>query len=220
MWVAKAGKPIREEDGRSIKFTGDYAMFSISESAASDCVQHYAEAHGIEGVVLRLPPVYGYGPHTEIFKDGKPIKTGFQIFIDNAQQGLPIELWGDPSNGRDIVYVKDVVHAIEIALERKGIGGLYNISSGRLLTLREQAEAIVRVFSPPGKQSELRNRPEKPNLVETYVYDIGKAKRTLGWEPKYSFEDMLRDYQSEKDSGRFSFLVEKRNMMLQDTENK
>jgi UDP-glucose 4-epimerase len=215
MWDRKRGEAIREEDGRSIKFTGDYAMFSISESAAADCVEHFREAHGLEGVTLRLPPVYGYGPHTEIFKDGKPIKTGFQIFIDAAERAAPIELWGDPNNGRDIVYVKDVVDAIERALDRRGVGGLYNISSGRRLTLREQVEAILRVFSPPDKKSELRLLPDKPNLVENYFYDIGKAMRVLGWEPKYTFDEMLVDYRREQESGRFSYLIEKRRQLMQ-----
>jgi UDP-glucose 4-epimerase len=215
MWEEKASRPIREDDGRSIKFTGDYAMFSISESAAADCVEHYAQTYGIEGVVLRLPPVYGYGPHTEIFKDGKPIKTGFQIFIDRARAGEPIELWGDVKNGRDIVYVKDVVSAMELALEKRGVGGLYNISSGRRLTLEEQASTIVGLFSPPEKRSELKARPEIANNIENYVYDIDKAKRVLGWEPKYSFEDMLRDYERELESQRFAFLVEKRKRMLE-----
>lgn len=215
MWEQKKGTAIRESDGRAIKFTGDYAMFSISESAGADCVEHYAQTYGIEGVVFRLPPVYGYGPHTEIFKDGKPIKTGFQVFIEKAERGLPLELWGDPTNGRDIVYVKDVVAAFQAALTTRRIGGLYNISSGRLLSLAEQAESIIRVFSPPDRPSEIRYRPEKPNLIEPYFYDIEKAKRAMGWQPQFSFEDMLIDYRKEMDSGRFDYLLEKRRMQMQ-----
>lgn len=215
MWEGKNGVPIRESDGRSIKYTGDYAMFSISESAAADCVEHFAQTYGIEGVVFRLPPVYGYGPHTEIFKDGKPLKTGFQVFIEKAERGEPLELWGDPSNGRDIVYVKDVVEAFELALVTQGIGGLYNISSGHRLSLREQADAIIRVFSPAERPSDIRYVPEKPNFIESYVYDVEKAKRNFGWFPKYSFEDMLVDYRRETESGRFAYLVEKRRLQLQ-----
>lgn len=215
MWAEKSGTPILESDGRSIKFSGEYAMFSISESAAADCVEHYAQTYGIEGIVLRLPPVYGYGPHTEIFKGGKPLKTGFQVFIENAERSRPLELWGDPENGRDIVYVKDVVSAIGLALGKPGVGGLYNISSGRRLTLKEQAQCIIRLFSPPGRPSEIHYLPDKPNLIESYVYDIDKARRVLGWQPEFSFEDMLVDYRKEMDSGRFAYLVEKRRLMMQ-----
>src|ERR1700730_1092240 len=215
MWTEKGGRPIRETDGRSIMFTGDYAMFSISESAASDGVEHYNRRYGIEGVILRLPPVYGFGPHLEIFKDGKSIKTGFIALIENAESGDPLVLWGDPSKARDIIYVKDVVAAVLLALRRTNVAGLYNISSGQQLSLQEQAEAVIRVFSPSGRRSEIRYQPETPHHFESYVYDIGKARQVLGWQPKYSFENMLRDYRKERESGRFSFLIQKRKALME-----
>jgi UDP-glucose 4-epimerase len=215
LWTEKAGQPIRETDGRSIKFTGDYAMFSISESAASDCVEHYSKLYGIEGIILRLPPVYGFGPHLEIFKDGKPIKTGFLALIENAERGDPLILWGDPSTARDIVYVKDVVAAVVLALRRASVSGLYNISSGQQLSLQEQAECVIRVFSPPDKRSEIRYQPETPHYFESFLYDIGKARKILGWQPKYAFEDMLRDYRKERESGRFDFLIQKRTALIE-----
>ena len=214
LWATKAGEPISESDGRSILFTGDYTMFSISESAASDCVEHYTHRYGIEGIILRLPPVYGFGPHLEIFKDGKPIKTGFLALIEEAEQGRPLVLWGDPSISRDIVYVKDVVAAIVLALRRRGITGLFNISSGKRLSLQDQAECVIRVFSPPSARSEVRYQPETPHYLDPFVYDITKARDILGWEPKYAFEEMLRDYRNERDSGRFAFLIEKRKAVM------
>src|SRR5665647_961916 len=125
LWDKK--KIISEDDGRSIKYSGQYSMFSISESAAQDCILHYQEQYGLKAIILRLPPVYGYGPHTEIFMDGKPIKTGFQIFIDHALACKPIEIWGDPTVGRDIVYVKDVTRALHKAIENQATSGLFNI---------------------------------------------------------------------------------------------
>lgn len=215
MWAKMRGTPIQESDGRSVRFTGDYAMFSISESAAADCVEHYTQAFGIEGIVFRLPPVYGYGPHTEIFREGKPLKTGFQVFIENAERGDAITLWGDAEAGRDIVYVKDVAAAMCLALDKPGITGLFNISSGRQLSLKQQAEAIVRVFAAPGRPSEIRYDPSKPNQMESYVYSIEKARSVLGWQPKYSFDDMLVDYEKERTTGRFNFLIEKRRQIMQ-----
>ena len=164
---------------------------------------------------MRLPPVYGFGPHLEIFMDGKPIKTGFLGLIENAEKGEPLVLWGDPSKARDIVYVKDVVEAMSLSLRRANIAGLYNIASGRGLSLQEQAETIIRVFSPPGRKSEIKYRPEIPHYFEPYVYDVRKAQEVLGWTPKFSFEDMLKDFRKERESGRFSFLLDKRKALLE-----
>ncbi len=210
----KERKFIREDQGRAIKYTGEYAMFSISESVAQDCVEHYRQQYGMQGIVFRFPPVYGYGPHTEIFKNGKPLKMGFQIFIENAIAGKPLEVWGDCEKGRDIIYVKDVVSAIILALRSKTATGLYNITSGRLLSLKEEAETIARLFSPKNNPSEITYRPDKPNSIEPFLYDISKARRDLGWSPRYNFEEMLLDYKSEMESGRFDHLLEKRRQMM------
>jgi UDP-glucose 4-epimerase len=159
--------------------------------------------------------VYGYGPHTEIFWQGKPIKTGFQIFIENAMAGKTIELWGDPDIGRDIVYVKDVASAFLSALKSKKAAGLYNITSGKSITLREEAASIIKVFSGEKGTPEIKYQPDKHNSIEPFLYDISKAKNDFGWVPLYTFEDMLVDYKREMESGRFSFLKEKRRQLTE-----
>jgi UDP-glucose 4-epimerase len=212
LWKSK--RPIKEEDGRSIKYDGEYAMFSISESAAQDSVLHYQAQYGLLGLIFRLPPVYGYGPHTEIFKNGKPIKTGFQAFIDNATQCRPLEVWGDPDLGRDIIYVKDVVNAFIKAINKPNVNGLYNITSGNYLTLREQAQIIAKIFWGNDDEPKIIFRPEIENGMESFVYDISKAKHELGWYPLYNFTDMLVDFQKEAQSKKYKYLIDKRKKMM------
>jgi UDP-glucose 4-epimerase len=209
-----ANKAIQEDDGRGIKYSGEYAMFSISESAAQDCVEHYQAQYGLTGIIFRLPPVYGYGPHTEIFKDGIPVKTGFQIFIEKAMACQPLEVWGDGSVGRDIIYIKDVVSAFMKAIGNSKAYGLFNITSGKYLTLREQAETIAKLFWGSATSPQIVERPEVPNGMDSFLYDISKAKRELGWSPIYSFRDMLIDYKKESESKRYEYLIHKRKKML------
>lgn len=208
-------KAICEEDGRCIKYDGEYTMFSISESAAQDCVMHYQAQYGLTGIIFRLPPVYGYGPHTEIFKDGKPIKTGFQIFIEKAMACQPLEIWGNTDVGRDIIYVKDVVSAFMKAIDNPTASGLFNITSGNYLTLRAQAQTIAALFWGSNTKPIIIERPEKSNGMDSFLYDISKAKRELDWSPKFTFEAMMIDYRSEMESKRYEYLLEKRKTMLQ-----
>lgn len=217
LW-ASINRPIREEDGRSIKYSGQYSMFSISETAAQDCVLHYEEEFGLKGIIFRLPPVYGYGPHTEIFFDGKPIKTGFQIFIDNAIACKPLEVWGDWNVGRDIIYIKDVISAFFKAIHNDNANGLYNITSGKRITLKEEAETIAKVFCGNNSKPEVINKPEKQNHINSFLYDITKAKKELDWSPQFSFEDMLYDFIKEGNQNSFGYLLEKRKNMI-DSEN-
>lgn len=213
MWHMK--DRISEKDGRAIKYAGQYSMFSISETAAQDCIFHYQAEHGLRSIVFRLPPVYGYGPHTEIFLDGKPVKTGFQIFMDRAQKCEPLETWGNERKGRDIIYVKDVISAFICGIMKDNASGLYNITSGYKLTLKEEAETIGKLFWGNGDKPVIRNLPGKENHIEEYVYDISKAKEELGWEPVYSFEKMLIDIALESKDKRFAFLEEKRKQMFE-----
>jgi nucleoside-diphosphate-sugar epimerase len=135
-------------------------------------------------------------------------------FIENALACRPLEVWGDGRGGRDIVYVKDVVAAFIKALNSDRAAGLYNIASGKLLTVREEAETIARVFWGDNSPPVIIERPDIPLRLESFSYDIGKAGRDLGWTPEYDFEAMLRDYKMEMTSGRFDHLVEKRRMMM------
>ncbi len=210
----RKGETINEESAKSLKYTGEYAMFSISECAALDCLEHYFQQHGICNIVLRLPPVYGYGPHLEGYRDGKPVKSGFMVFIEKAMKSEPIDLWGDVERGRDIVYVKDVVSAIVLSLRNAEAKGLYNISSGEKITLRQEAEEIVHVFSPSNSPSEIRYVGSQPNSVEPFLYDISKARCELQWLPKYNLKEMLRDIKKEMELGRYDYLVERRRQIF------
>ena len=214
LWVNN--KPVNELDGRSIKYTGEYAMFSISESAAQDCVLHYQAKFGLTGIIFRLPPVYGYGPHTEIFLNGKPIKTGFRIFIDNAIACKPLEIWGDSSIGRDIIYIKDVIAAFLKAIKNESASGLYNITSGYALSLKEEAETIAEVFWGNDSNPEIIEKPEIPNNIEGFVYDISKAKKDLDWAPAFNFKEMLLDYVREQNDNKFDYLIKKRSQQFKD----
>jgi len=73
---------------------------------------------------------------------------------------------GDPDKGRDIIYVKDVVSAIKAAIFSNDAKGLYNIASGKFLTLREQVQTTIKVFSPKNKPSEILYYPEKNNPLD------------------------------------------------------
>jgi UDP-glucose 4-epimerase len=209
------GDIITENSPRSIKYAGKFSMFSISESAALDVLKYYQEEHKLQPIVFRLPSVYGYGHHENYYHHDRVEKTGLGVFIANASDGKDIEIWGDPNKGRDVVYVKDVVNAIITAIRKTGVSGLFNIASGKKLTLQQQVDDIIRVFSTGPSQSRIIYRPEKPNSIDPCVYDISKAQRELGWAPVYSFEDMLRDYRREMESGAWQFLINRKTRMAQ-----
>jgi UDP-glucose 4-epimerase len=204
-----SGRPITEDDPRSIVYTGDHAVYVITKLAGLDLVEHYHQSYGMAGLSFRLPAVYGYGPHTEVYVDGKARVPGFTTFLRKALRGETLEIWGNPAKGRDLVYVKDVVGAFLGAIDSDKARGLYNIASGVRTSLEEEVRAIVEVFSPPERRSEIRYRPDKGDMPYAYLYDIGKAKRDLGYEVRYPIRAMLEDMKEEMARQRFPHLIER-----------
>lgn len=201
------GRTITEDEPRDFKFTGDHAVYVISKNAANDVMEYYNQQHGMQCSCFRFPPVYGVGPHGTILVNGKPYKSGIQTFIERAQAGEDIELWGDPHISRDIVYVKDVARAFELALASDKAYGLYNMTSGVGLDLEDQARAVIDVFGQD-KGSQIVYRPDKPNNTPSFLYSMEKAKRDFGFEPEYTdYHAMMEDYKAELESGRWSDLA-------------
>lgn len=204
------GQVITEDEPRDFKFTGDHAVYVISRNAANDVMEYYNQQHGMQCAWFRFPPVYGVGPHGTILVNGKPYKSGIQTFIEKAQAGEDIELWGDPHISRDIVYVKDVARAYRMALESDRTYGLYNMTSGVGLDLEEQARAVIDVFGD-GKGSNIVYRPDKPNNTPSFLYSMEKAKRDFGFAPEYTdYHAMMVDYKKELESGRWDALAHSR----------
>ena len=196
--------PLTEDEPRNFMFTGDHAAYVISKNAASDYMEYYNQQHGFKNAWFRLPPVYGVGPHGSLKINGKIVKSGLQIFMDKAEAGETIEIYGDGSLARDVVYVKDVAHAYYLGMMSDNTYGLYNIGSGRGTTLLEQAEVISELFKKD-KKSEIVLRKDITNNGQSYVFNIEKAKRDFGYIPQYpTFEDMMKDYKEELERGEMS----------------
>lgn len=206
----KKGVALKETEPRDFKFTGDHAVYVISKNAANDVMEYYNQQHGMQCACFRFPPVYGVGPHSTIYVNGKSYKSGIQTFIEKAQKGEPIEIWGDPHISRDIIYVKDVATAFVKALDSDKTYGLYNMTSGTELELEDQVKAVIEVFGGE-KKSEIVYRPDKPNNTPSFLFDMSKAKEDFGFVPEYtSYIDIMKDYKKELESGRWNVLVESR----------
>ena len=200
-----ADKAITEEEPRSFSYKGDHAVYVISKNAANDVMEYYNQQHGMKNAWFRFPPVYGAGPHGSLFVNGKIYKSGLQIFMDNATEGKDICVYGNKNLSRDVVYVKDVAKAYYQAMLSENTYGLYNITSGRGVTLEEQAKVIAEVFHTPGNpQSNVVYQPEKTNNSPSYLFSIEKAHRDFGYQPQYAdFKVMMTDLKKDLDNNLY-----------------
>jgi len=200
------GKVIPHDAPRSLRFTGDHAVYIISKCAAVDLIEHYHQEYGLQSVYFRMPTVYCYWPNSVYYVNGFPQEMAYLGFIRKAMSSQPIEVWGDPSAAKDIVYIKDFVQMIKRAIESKTAQGFYNVGSGVSTTLDDQIKGVVDVFSPEDKKSRIIYRSDMPTQT-SFFYDISKTVDDLGYSPNYSYRSMLMDMKLEMEMFKFHDIV-------------
>jgi len=198
--------PITVAMGRKYALTGDHAAYVISKVAAAEYVEHYAQEFGIQGIILRLTGLLGYGRLEGFWADGVFNPSAFEVFYKLAKAGQALEIWGEHVTRRDSLYVKDAVRAMHMAASSDQARGLYLIGSGVGRTNEEEVNTFAEVFSTKDHAIPVVYRPELPEKQKSYYFDIGNAKRDFGWKPVYSYGDILVDYDKEVQSGRFKSL--------------
>jgi len=148
--------------------------------------EHYGiifkQLYGLSTVCLRYFNVYGPGqdPHSQY-------AMVIPAFIDRAANNLPPVIHGDGEQSRDFTFIGDVVKANILAAESTA-EGVYNIGSGRSITIKQLAEKIIQLMRKDLKP--LHDKP-RPGDVRHALADISRAK-SFGYEPEWSLEDGLK----------------------------
>ena len=177
---------------RKFSFTSDHTIYVMSKNFAVDMIENYHQMYGLKRFIFRLPTIYLYSPVDTFYVDGVQRKIGYRLLIDKARAGEPIEVWGDSSRVKDMVYVKDFCQMLYKALFVDKSCGYYNVGT----SLLDQIKGMVEIFGENGRKSEIIMRPDKPNAPQ-YIMDITPAVKDLGYEPKYNYLEMLRDFKQE-----------------------
>lgn len=150
---------LQDDMPRRVPMMGDHSVYAITKCAAEDLCWNYQAEYGISCFAFRLPNIYCYMPESKtLYHDGVPAKS----MIHRAQAGEPLEVWGDPTKGMDLIYVKDFCQMIFKALSApKNTAGIYNVGTGKLTSLDSLVDGIIEVFSPVDKKSEKSIPPRK-----------------------------------------------------------
>jgi nucleoside-diphosphate-sugar epimerase len=109
-------------------------------------------------------------------------------------------IFGDGNQTRDFVYVEDVVEANMLALNiEKAAGETFNIANGTPHTINELVLSIQKQLSKQQLKPTYRS-PRQGDIKHSYA-SIEKAKRMLGYKPKFFLEKgitkLVKSYQKE-----------------------
>ncbi|MBW6410297.1 NAD-dependent epimerase/dehydratase family protein [Clostridium weizhouense] len=198
---------LRPDLPKNFSYKGDHAVYVISKNTALELIEHYRQEYDIKSFIFRLPTIYSYSPYQYYHPNGiKKLRPVYQM-INKAQNSEPIELWGNPNYAKDMVHVYDFSQMICKAIEVNREHGFYNVGTGIPVTLKEQIETIIKVFSPSENPSQIIYCSEKPS-TGGFLMDITNAKEELGYEPQYDCLRLFEDYKFEMTVNRFKELRE------------
>jgi len=111
------------------------------------------------------------------------------IFLASALAGEPLKVFGEGVATRDFVYVNDLVRAIGLALTAgPGRGDVFNVGTGRSISVRELAETAVAVTR---SASPIEARPARPGEALHSRADVTRIASVLGWRATTPLSDGL-----------------------------
>lgn len=111
------------------------------------------------------------------------------LFVTNLLEGKKVPLYGNGENIREWIYTEDHCSAIDFILHKGTAGEVYNIGTGEEKTNLETAKMILGLAGKDENSIEyVTDRP-----AHDWRYSTNSAKlSSLGWKPKYKFEEALR----------------------------
>jgi UDP-glucose 4-epimerase len=161
--------------------------YAVAKLASEHYLISFYRCYQLETVALRYFNIFG--PRQD---PSSPYSGVLAKFITLMLRGEQPAIFGDGEQSRDFTYIDNAVDANLLACSAPAArvaGQVFNIATGRRITLKEAFEALQGLTSYPGQP---KYGPERGGDIKHSLADISKAEAGLGYKPKVSFEEGLR----------------------------
>ncbi|MEM2904952.1 MAG: NAD(P)-dependent oxidoreductase [Candidatus Bathyarchaeia archaeon] len=195
-------RPLREDDPTPRAWSTNPAwrmadLYIAVKVAGEQLSQAYHYVYGLDTVVIRSAEVFGPAEHT--------VHRPIPYFAAKAIRKEPVRIESGGDHAKEYTYAKDLARGIYAAYTVRPLKNrVFNVTGGRLVSLREVAEAVKRAV--PGAVVELGPGELKPEGGEHQGLrahmnsiwghgpcDLSRAREELGYEPT-PFEEAVKDY--------------------------
>jgi len=164
--------------------TRPLSPYAVAKLSGELYAQAFSATYGLETVSTRFFNVFG--PRQ---RGDSPYSGVIALFIAAMTAGRTPTVHGDGLQSRDFTYVANAVQALIKAAETPGVSGnVYNIGTGRSITVLELVNALNRLL---GTKLVPKHGPTRAGDVRYSRADISRARKDLGYEPGVSFEEGL-----------------------------
>lgn len=186
--------PIDDDASRSFPKNGnDHAVYAICKRAATDILEHMSIAEGFEPCVFRHFMVYGWHPDAYYYLEGEKKILPWRYMIRRCINGEGIDVYGDSSRLKELLYIKDFGRAVVRAADTH-ICGIFNLPGCKPYSLDEMVDGIMHAFAKEGAPK--NHRPDMPDTPQILLSGK-KSKDILGWKPIWTWEAACEDMKKE-----------------------
>ncbi len=180
--------------------TRPVGMYGSAKLASENILLGYAISYEMEVVCLRYFNVYGDRQDPK-----NPYSGVISIFSDRFARGEAVNVYGDGSQTRDFVSVRDIARAnVLAATNRKVESGSRNVSTGNSRSINELISIFQRIY--PDSPLPI-HQPGRTGEIIHSCGNGGYSALMLGFEPYISMEDGLADLVAVKNLSPYENLV-------------
>lgn len=145
----------------------------------------FSELYGLKTLCLRYFNVYG--PRQDPASEYAAV---IPIFISRILHGLSPVIFGDGNQTRDFAFVRDVVKANILAMEKEEVEGIFNIACGQRTSLNQLARIIMDIMDY--RADLIYESPRKGDIKDSLA-DITAARSRLDYESDYDLVSGLKE---------------------------
>jgi len=154
------------------------SFYGLSKYSAEQYMHLYHQLFGLDYTILRYSNVYGM--RQNIHGEAGVVS----IFVNQAIKGEQLTVYGDGSQTRDFIFVRDIAKANVQAVTYIG-NETFNISTNQPITLNNLIGELQKSSSRP---LEIKYTDPRAGDIKNSYLSYDRAKEVLKWEPQVSFE--------------------------------
>ena len=159
--------------------------YGVSKLSSDYYARMYYQLYKVPTVVIRPFNIYGPGQNP-----GDPYAGVITVFMERVINNKSPVIYGGTQT-RDFINVKDVVNAVMLSIKQeKAVGQAFNIASGVEITIDKLAEIVMNISN--SKREAVRMGFREGEILRSLA-SIEKAKEILGFRPKVSLTDGLKE---------------------------
>ncbi len=171
---------------KTIKLKPDpKSPYAETKLEGESLLNFYNQNDGLGAISLRYFNVFG--PRQD---PKSQYAAAVPIFVEKALNSKPIIIYGDGTQTRDFIFVKDVVKANILAVTNENINGVFNVATGKAISINDIARLVI---AETRSKSEIVYEKERPGDIKHSLASIDATTSQLNFQPEYDLMKGLKE---------------------------